>query len=89
MPLNADAEPVGVDGFDSLDDTIGSKGTDPELGAGLANGLMVAAVHTNFPATVNLIDARGGLQEDSVAVGTAGSVPVRQSPREVLREVEI
>src|SRR5262245_37134612 len=58
VPLDADAEPVGVGRFDGLDDAVGGEGADAEAGARLADRLVVAAVDADFTAAVDLVEAR-------------------------------
>ena len=77
MPLNTDAEPVGVNRLDRLNDAVGCQSTRAELGSDLAHSLMMVAVHADFAAPVDFVNTRVRLQKNRVAVRTSGRVPVR------------
>src|SRR5262249_25037337 len=55
VPLDADAEPVGVGRLDGLDNAVGGEGGDAQAGAGLADRLVVSAVDADLAAAVDLV----------------------------------
>ena len=89
MPLHADAEPAGVDRFDSLDDAVGGLGGNTQAAADLAHGLMMLAVDEDFAVAVKLVHASAGLQQHGVTVRPlAGGIVVRQRLRLIFRQMQ-
>ena len=67
MPLDADEEAVGVDGFGGFDDAIGALGDETESFAETADGLVVKGVHFEFGFAENFAEARIGFEGDFVS----------------------
>src|SRR5207244_3457877 len=88
MPLNADAEPVRIGGFNRLDHSIRRLGAYAQLGAGLTHSLMMVAVHANLPAAVNLVESGACFHQHSMAMRPTGCVAVWQGSGQIFREMQ-
>src|SRR6516162_4637902 len=71
MPLDPDTKPIRLHRFDGLDDAVRRHGTDTQVAAYFADRLMVGTVDDNLTAAINFFNARIGLQQYGMAVGTA------------------
>src|SRR5262249_41664826 len=74
VPLDADAEPVGIDGFDCLDDPIGCESCDAQPSANALDGLVMRAIDADFAAAIDLVEASAHFKQHGVAMRTAGII---------------
>jgi hypothetical protein len=88
VPLHADAEPFGLDGFDRLDDAVRRHGADAHLRGHGFHSLMVSAVHAQFAAAIDFIQPGVRLDHDDVPMSAAGGIEVRQRFRLLFGQVQ-
>jgi hypothetical protein len=55
LPLDADAEPVGINGLNGFDHAIRRQGAGAELVAYLTYSLVMIAVYADFSAAVDFV----------------------------------
>src|SRR4051794_18081302 len=88
MPLDADAEPIRLNGFYGFDDAVRGAGRHPQPRADRAHCLVMIAVDADFTATVDFLEAGIRFEQDRVAMRRARWVAMRHGARLIFWQVQ-